>query len=572
MRRSDFLPWEYNAASPEGEEQHTVLHDLRAAGASLGEDVFVAATAAVYCDDLVLGDRSYVAAGAYLTGSLVFGTDCSVNPYAVVRGEIRLGNGVRIGAHTSILGFNHHMAPDRPIFQQGVFSKGIVIGDDVWIGSNATILDGVTIGDHVIVAAAAVVTKDVEDWAVVAGNPARVLRSRRPSNEPSSTSADDLDERLANFSAKAAEQMGGVLARCVEDGEFVDRPSALVGRVEPAVRPSCDALELSHLFATELPPGFDPEELAQRLIDRQDPASGFILEAATSARNSHRSGGDVDGADAAATLALLDDSSGYHVLSAGYALSLVGRRFDHPLTAVHDLPAHELVAALDARDWGPGAWASGSLIDSIGTACALNMRDFADRFDDGGVGPLHALLGWLMARANSATGVWGARQQDGGWLQPVNGFYRLTRGTFAQFGLPLPYPAQAVRTVLEHSGDPFLETGEGLTACNVLDIIHPLWLARNQTDEGKEQGQAWARAQLDRALSMWVDGEGFAFAPRSAGLDSIPGLQGTEMWLSIVWLLADYLGLSQTLSYRPAGVHNPDPLVRIPPADTGFAS
>ena len=44
----------------------------------------------------------------------------------------------------------------------------------------------------------------------------------------------------------------------------------------------------------------------------------------------------------------------------------------------------------------------------------------------------------------------------------------------------------------------------------------------------------------------------------------MPGLQGTEMWLTIVWLLADYLGVVRRPVYRPAGVHNPDPLVSFP--------
>ena len=76
-----------------------------------------------------------------------------------------------------ILGFNHnHARLDRPIHEQGLSSKGIRIGDDVWIGSGALLLDGVSVGSHCIVAAGAVVTRDVPDWAVVAGNPARVIR------------------------------------------------------------------------------------------------------------------------------------------------------------------------------------------------------------------------------------------------------------------------------------------------------------------------------------------------------------------------------------------------------------
>ena len=63
--------------------------------------------------------------------------------------------------------------------QQGFSdSKPVRIGDDVWIGMRVTILPGVTVGSHCIIGAGAVVTKDVPDYAIVGGNPARILRTR----------------------------------------------------------------------------------------------------------------------------------------------------------------------------------------------------------------------------------------------------------------------------------------------------------------------------------------------------------------------------------------------------------
>lgn len=562
VRRVDFLPWEYDPASAEGAAQAARQRELVDAGAQLGAGVFVAPNAAVFCDRLALGDRTYVAALAYLSGDLTIGADCSVNPFAVVRGEIRMGDGVRIGAHTSILGFNHQMANDRPVFQQGTWSKGITIGDDVWIGSNATILDGVTVGDHVVVAAGAVVTKNVPDWAVVAGNPARVLRDRRA--ETKGAPAPDLGARLAAFGERAREQAGDVLARCFEDGRFVDRPAAAAGPAAPAVRPWGDAVEIADLLLGTPPPGFDAADLVRRLTARQDPVTGLIPEGDLSDRG--LSAGTAERPDAAdEPLSPTDGDASYHVLSVGYAVRLLGARLPHPVRAVHALGDRDVVAALEARDWGAQAWGSGAAVDSLATACALNVADFAEELPDGGVGPLHGLLGWLTARANPATGLWGAPQPAPRWLQAVNGFYRLTRGSYAQFGLPLPYPEAAIDTVLEHAADPVLATPEGYTACNVLDIAHPLWLAAKQTAHRRAEGEAWARKQLDRALENWADGAGMAFAPRGDGPDGVPGLQGTEMWLSIVWYLADYLGVADSLGYKPQGVHNPDPLVRLTP-------
>jgi acetyltransferase-like isoleucine patch superfamily enzyme len=557
MRRVDFCPWEYDPASPEGRAQAALQRELTDEGARIGEGVFIAPNASVTCERLAIGDRSYVAALAYVSGELEIGADCSINPYCVVRGDIRMGDGVRIGSHTSILGFNHRMSPDRPVFQQDLSSEGIRIGDDVWIGSNVTILDGVRIGDHVVIGAAAVVTKDIPDWAVVVGNPARVIRDRRTET---AARPHDFESDLQAFAERAREQVGDVLARCFEDGRFVDRPSTAAGSLEPAVRPWADAVEIADLLLGTPPPGFEAADLIRRLTARQDPATGLIPAGDLSDRGLEQP------LAADEPLMPAEGAAGYHILSVGYAVRLLGGRLPHPIRAVHALSDREVIAGLEAREWGPDAWTCGAAVDSLATACALNIADFSTELDDGGTGPICGLLGWLTARADPETGMWGAPQPEQRWLQAVNGFYRLTRGSYAQFGLPLPYPEAAIDTVLEHAADPLLATPEGLTACNILDIVHPLWLAAKQTEHRRAEGAAWAQDRLRQALRNWKDGQGLAFAPLSDGPDGVPGLQGTEMWLSIIWLLADYLGASDALGYRPRGVHNPDPLVRLPPA------
>ena len=67
---------------------------------------------------------------------------------------------------------------DKPIRLQGATRKGVEIGEDCWIGSKAVILDGVKIGNHVIVAAGAVVNRDVPDYAIVGGVPAKIIKTR----------------------------------------------------------------------------------------------------------------------------------------------------------------------------------------------------------------------------------------------------------------------------------------------------------------------------------------------------------------------------------------------------------
>ena len=89
------------------------------------------------------------------------------------QGGITIGNGVLIGHNVTLATLNHDKRPEH---RQNIYPKPIKIGDNVWIGSNATILQGVTIGDGVIIGANAVVTRDVPKNTIVAGIPARVIR------------------------------------------------------------------------------------------------------------------------------------------------------------------------------------------------------------------------------------------------------------------------------------------------------------------------------------------------------------------------------------------------------------
>jgi hypothetical protein len=158
--------------------------------------------------------------------------------------------------------------------------------------------------------------------------------------------------------------------------------------------------------------------------------------------------------------------------------------------------------------------------------------------------------------------MWGSPDPQDGLLQIVNGFYRASRGTFAQFGLPLPYPERVIDTVLQHARDDRFFGAGRENACNVLDIAHPLWLTR-ATGYRAEEITVLARRLLAETLERWETNAGFGFrapAPNLTGLtETVPGLQGTEMWLAIVWYLADLAGVSDALGYRPRGIHRPEP-------------
>lgn len=89
------------------------------------------------------------------------------------QGGITIGSGVLIGHNVTLATLNHDRRPD---FRQNIYPKPIKIGDNVWIGSNATVLQGVTIGDGAIIGANAVVTHDVPPNTIAAGVPAKIIK------------------------------------------------------------------------------------------------------------------------------------------------------------------------------------------------------------------------------------------------------------------------------------------------------------------------------------------------------------------------------------------------------------
>jgi acetyltransferase-like isoleucine patch superfamily enzyme len=110
------------------------------------------------------------------------GCDCLIGESNVLRGQggISIGDRVYTSPLVQLVSVNHVFAdPERPFIEQGITAQGIVVEDDVWIGAGAVITDGVHIGRGAVVAAGAVVTRDVPAHSVVAGVPARVVRTIR---------------------------------------------------------------------------------------------------------------------------------------------------------------------------------------------------------------------------------------------------------------------------------------------------------------------------------------------------------------------------------------------------------
>ena len=109
------------------------------------------------------------------------GNFVSIGPFCflVSKSLISIGSNVSIGSGSHLMGGGHKFDdPNMPVIRQERTSKGIIVGDNAWIGSQAVILDGVTLGEGCIVGAGAVVTKDLPPYTIAAGIPAKVIRSR----------------------------------------------------------------------------------------------------------------------------------------------------------------------------------------------------------------------------------------------------------------------------------------------------------------------------------------------------------------------------------------------------------
>lgn len=131
-----------------------------------------------YCSHIRIGRETSIALYTEIRAprKIVIGENCAINQrcYLDGRGKLIIGNNVNIGRCVSIYTASH----DYNNSKFPMITKPVQIGNDVWIASHAIVLPGVGIGKGAVIAAGAVVTKDVEEFSVVAGNPAKEVRKR----------------------------------------------------------------------------------------------------------------------------------------------------------------------------------------------------------------------------------------------------------------------------------------------------------------------------------------------------------------------------------------------------------
>lgn len=153
-------------------EDFSEIHGLCSDGLNFGDYVTISR-------GVMIRPSSYYG-GDYGMG-LTIGEHSSIGPYGYVgcSGKITIGKNVMFGPKCSLFAENHVFSDtESSIKSQGVQQKGITVEDDCWIGSNVTILDGVTIGKGSVIAAGSLVTKDIPAGSVVIDKRSKMIRKR----------------------------------------------------------------------------------------------------------------------------------------------------------------------------------------------------------------------------------------------------------------------------------------------------------------------------------------------------------------------------------------------------------
>lgn len=127
-----------------------------------------------------LGDYSVIESFACINnavGDIIIGDHTRIGLHNTIIGPVTIGSHVNLAQGITVTALNHNFEDsDKRIDEQGVSTTPVIIEDDIWIGANAVILPGVTIGNHSVVAAGAVVTKNVPPHSLVAGVPAKIIK------------------------------------------------------------------------------------------------------------------------------------------------------------------------------------------------------------------------------------------------------------------------------------------------------------------------------------------------------------------------------------------------------------
>lgn len=148
------------------------INALSKHGVKIGDNVTILKNTIIECTGVIreLGE------GIEIGNNVGISQSCFIQ----VRGYVKIGSHVIMGPGVSIFSENHNTGSiEEYIINQGATRQGVTIEDGVWLGAKCLILDGVTVGQHSIVAAGSVVTKNIPPYSIVGGVPAKLIKSRK---------------------------------------------------------------------------------------------------------------------------------------------------------------------------------------------------------------------------------------------------------------------------------------------------------------------------------------------------------------------------------------------------------
>lgn len=190
-KRLSYMPWLYWRLKPKHREwaqawQQDYQDYLQSMeSVQIGKDCFISPDAHLFAEpnrNIIIGDNSFIAADCVLHGPITLGKNVALNHHCTLDGGrkgIHISNNARLAAYCHLYAFNHGMKLDSTIHEQAVTSTGIYIGEDVWLGANVGVVDGVRIDDFAVIGMDSTVTRSVEAYAIVAGSPAKKIGDRR---------------------------------------------------------------------------------------------------------------------------------------------------------------------------------------------------------------------------------------------------------------------------------------------------------------------------------------------------------------------------------------------------------
>ena len=156
-------------------------------------------------EGVTIGDNVFIGRGAGIQAkfgpiTIGDGSNIGANSHIVSMGAVHIGKSALIAGDCCISGGMYGIDdPDKPVMDQGIYTRGpVVIGDGVWLGMKACVIDAVTVGKNAVIGTGAVVTKDVPDYGIAVGVPAKVVKLSCETSEPSdptpagSSEADEI--------------------------------------------------------------------------------------------------------------------------------------------------------------------------------------------------------------------------------------------------------------------------------------------------------------------------------------------------------------------------------------------